>query len=398
MRKLRIALIGGGIGGLAAALALVKRGFAPRVYEQSGELAEIGAGIQVTPNSAKVFRALGLEDELKAWAFAPQTMVTRDSITGVESSRIPVKDANEMQFGAGWYQLHRADVLDIFVRALPPGIVETGRRVVTLTPGARAATLTFADGREEEADVVVGCDGIHSLVRTTLLGPDKPRFTGHMCWRALVPVDRLPPRHVAPDLSIWMGKRGHIISYYVRRGELVNMVAFRETKTWEEESWSVTSDPRDMLAAFPGVHPDLRLLLERVQSCYRWGVFDRDPLPRWTAGCVTLLGDAAHPMLPFLAQGAAMAIEDGYVLARELARHDDPWAALAAYEAERRPRTAQVQLTARIQGGIYNLHSPLARLKRALGLDPLGDRRADMLKKDWIFGYDPTREPAETAA
>jgi salicylate hydroxylase len=397
MRPLRIALIGGGIGGVAAALALSRRGFAPRIYEQARDLKEIGAGIQVTPNSAKVLRALGVGDELAANGFEPECMATRDSVSGRLISRVPTRSTAKETFGAPWYQLHRADLLDMLVRALPPDIVRTGVRVTGVTPSANGAALTFADERTEEVDVVVGCDGIHSVVRETLLGKQPARFTGHMCWRALVPSDALPPGHVAPDLTAWMEPRAHVVTYYVRRGELVNIVAFRESKEWVEESWSSESDPREMLEAYAGVHPDLRLTLERVTRCFKWGVFDRDPLPLWTKGCVTLLGDAAHPMLPFLAQGAAMAIEDGYVLARELARGDDVPTALARYEEERRPRTSRVQLAARAQGEAIHFHSRLEWIKRRLGLYRRGERNAEQLKRDWIFGYDPVAE-SDTAA
>jgi salicylate hydroxylase len=396
MRNLRIALVGGGIGGVAAALALSRRGFEPRIYEQARDLAEIGAGIQVTPNSAKVLRALGVGDALHAAGFEPEYIATRDSVSGKLVSRVPTKATYETTFGAPWYQLHRADLLDMLVAALPQGIVQTGARVTTVTQTASGARLTFADGRSEEADVVVGCDGIHSVVRETLLGKQPARYTGHMCWRALVPTKDLPAGHVAPDLTAWMEPRAHVITYYVRRGDLVNLVAFRESKEWVEESWSIESDPRELLEAYAGVHLDLRLILEGVTRCFKWGVFDRDPLPFWTRGCITLLGDAAHPMLPFLAQGAAMSIEDGYVLARELARGDDVPSALARYEAERRPRTSRVQLAARAQGEAIHFHSRLEWLKRRLGFYRRGGRNAEQLKRDWIFGYDPTG--AEQAA
>jgi salicylate hydroxylase len=399
MRTLRIALVGGGIGGVTAALALAQRGFAPRIYEQAAELKEIGAGIQVTPNSAKVLRALGLERELAAASFEPECIATRDSVTGRLVSRVPAKETYVTTFGAPWYQLHRADLLDMLARKLPPGTVRTGARCIGVTLSPNAATLSFADGRREEADVVVACDGIHSVVREALFGRSEARFTGHMCWRALVPADALPPGHVAPDLTAWMEPRAHVVTYYVRRGELVNLVAFRESKEWVEESWSMESDPREMRDAYARVHPDLRLLLERVPRCFKWGVFDRDPLPQWTKGCATLLGDAAHPMLPFLAQGAAMAIEDGYVLARELARAGDVALALARYEAERRPRTARVQLAARAQGEAIHFHSRLEGLKRRLGLYRRGERNAEQLKRDWIFSYDPVEPmPAPSAA
>jgi salicylate hydroxylase len=398
MRTLRIALVGGGIGGVTAALALAQRGFAPRIYEQAAEIKEIGAGIQVTPNSAKVLRALGLERELAAASFEPECIATRDSTTGRLVSRVPAKETYATTFGAPWYQLHRADLLDMLARKLPAGTVQTGARCTGVTLTATGATLTFADGRREEADVVVACDGIHSVVREALFGPKEARFTGHMCWRALVPTEALPPGHVAPDLTAWMEPRAHVVTYYVRGGELVNLVAFRETKEWVEESWSMESDPREMREAYAHVHPDLRLLLERVPRSFKWGVFDRDPLPQWTKGCATLLGDAAHPMLPFLAQGAAMAIEDGYVLARELARTGDVASALARYEAERRPRTSRVQLAARAQGEAIHFHSRWEELKRRLGLYRRGGRNAEQLKRDWIFSYDPVEPVSSPSA
>lgn len=398
MRNLRIALIGGGIGGVTAALALAQRGFAPRIYEQAAELKEIGAGIQVTPNSAKVLRALGLERELAAASFEPECIATRDSVTGRIVSRVPTKATYAATFGASWYHLHRADLLDLLVAKLPPGTVQTGARVTGVTLGGEGATLTFADGRREHVDVVVGCDGIHSVVREALFGKERPRFTGHMCWRALVPASALPQGHVAPDLTAWMEPRAHVITYYVRRGELVNLVAFRETKEWVAESWSMESDPREMCDAYPNVHPDLRLLLERTPRCFKWGVFDRDPLPQWTRGCATLLGDAAHPMLPFLAQGAAMSIEDGYVLARELSRGGSVEAALARYEAERRPRASRVQLAARAQGEAIHFHSRWQGLKRKLGFYWRGGKNAEQLKRDWIFAYDPVEPVSASAA
>jgi salicylate hydroxylase len=312
---------------------------------------------------------------------------------------VPAREEYPAMFGAPWYQLHRADLLDMLLARLPPGTVVTGARLTGVTPAGEGATLTFADGRREAADVVVACDGIHSVVREALFGKQTARFTGHMCWRALVPVEALPPGHVAPDLTAWMEPRAHVITYYVRSGELLNVVAFREARTWVEESWSIESDSQELRDAYSNVHPDLRLVLERVPRCFKWGVFDRDPLPEWTSGCATLLGDAAHPMLPFLAQGAAMAIEDGYVLARELARGDGVVAALARYEAERRPRTARVQLAARAQGEAIHFHSRWQELKRRLGLYRQGGRNAEQLKRDWIFSYDPVEPaPASSAA
>ncbi|MES1155598.1 MAG: FAD-dependent monooxygenase, partial [Pseudorhodoplanes sp.] len=298
------------IGGLTAARALALRGFEVRVFEQSDELKEVGAGVQVTPNSAKVLRALGLEPQLQSFGYQPQSVIVRDWNDGRELRRTPMQYA-KAKYGAGYYLLHRADLLKMIAQPLPGVTVELNARVETVASGDKQAKVTLSDGRQFEADLIVGCDGIHSLVRKRLHGPQSPRFTGNMCWRALTPVDVFPPGLVAPDMTIWMGPLGHIVVYYIRGGQFVNMVASRETDTWVEESWSVESSAQEMSAAFPNVNAEMRMLLDRAQNCFKWGLFDRDPLPWWSKGRITLLGDAAHPMLPFLAQGAAMAIEDG---------------------------------------------------------------------------------------
>ena len=388
--KKRIALIGAGIGGLTAARALALRGFEVRVFEQSDELKEVGAGIQVAPNSTKVLRALGLEPQLKEAGYQPQSVVVRDWDDGRELRRTPMDNA-EAKYGAGYYLMHRADLLRILAQPVLGVTIELGTRVDAVSTTDKQAVVTLSAGRQIEFDLVVGCDGIHSLVRKTLHGAQSPRFTGNMCWRALTPADIFPPGLVAPDMTIWMGPLGHIVVYYVRGGQFVNMVASRETKIWVEESWSVESSAQEMSAAFPKVGGDMRLLIDRAQRCFKWGLFDRDPLPWWSRGRITLLGDAAHPMLPFLAQGAAMAIEDGFVLAREAAASpDDIPAALARYEAVRRPRTTDVQLAARTQANIFHLTSPAARLKRWLKLDRLTKPDPKLLNRDWLYEHDAT--------
>ena len=301
----------------------------------------------------------------------------RDWDDGRELRRTPM-DKAEAKYGAGYYLLHRADLLQMLAAPMPDVTVELGARVRGGAVDRTQAVVTLSGGRQFEADLVVGCDGIHSLVRKTLHGPQSPRFTGNMCWRALTPVEAFPPGLVAPDMTIWMGPLGHIVVYYIRGGQFVNMVASRETDNWVEKSWSVESSAQEMSAAFPKVGGDMRMLIDRAQSCFKWGLFDRDPLPWWSRGRITLLGDAAHPMLPFLAQGAAMAIEDGFVLAREVAASpDDLAAALPRYEAIRRPRTGDVQLAARAQANIFHLTSPAARLKRWLEARSLHQVRSE---------------------
>ncbi len=388
----RVALIGAGIGGLTAARALALRGFEVRVFEQSDELKEVGAGIQVAPNSAKVLRALGLEPQLKAAGYQPRSVVVRDWDDGRELRRTPMDHA-QAKYGAGYYLMHRADLLRMLAQPVPGVTIELGARVEALSSTEKQASVTLSGGRKIEFDLVVGCDGIHSLARKTLHGAQSPRFTGNMCWRALTPAGVFPRGLVAPDMTIWMGPLGHIVVYYIRGGQFVNMVASRETKTWVEESWSVESSAQEMSAAFPNVGGDMRMLIDRAQNCFKWGLFDRDPLPWWSRGRITLLGDAAHPMLPFLAQGAAMAIEDAFVLAREAgASPDDLAAALQRYETIRRPRATDVQLAARAQAGIFHLTSPAARLKRWLKLDRFTRSDPKLLNRDWLYEHDVTAE------
>jgi salicylate hydroxylase len=292
--------------------------------------------------------------------------------------------AGSPRFGAPHLNLHRADVLDTLATAVPEKHLHLGCRCVGLSSSDQGAVITFSNGSQAEADLVVGCDGIRSFVRDTIHGPDAPRFTGNMCWRALIPTEKLPLNHVPPDVTVWRGPRGHIITYYVRAGQLVNIVAVRETPDWVEESWTVEASRDEISAAYADVHRDLRLLLDQVDDgCFKWGLFDREPLPTWSAQCITLLGDAAHPMLPFLGQGAAMAIEDAFVLARAISCCPDNIAtALKTYESTRRPRATKVQLASRRQARIFHGDSS----------------ESAFLDADWIYEYDATdqartREP-----
>jgi salicylate hydroxylase len=262
--------------------------------------------------------------------------------------------------------------------AIPADHINLNHRCVAVSSSDGFAVIRFSNGRQEEADLVVGCDGIRSSIRTAIHGADAPRFTGNVCWRAVIPAESLPAEHVAPDVNIWSGPGGHIVIYYVRAGRLVNIIATHESEEWVEESWNVASSRRDLIAAFPELHRDLRMVLDHVDTCFKWGLFDREPLPVWSWQRITLLGDAAHPMLPSLGQGAGMAIEDALILARAVgAFSQNISAALAAYEAARVTRTARVQLAARRQARIF--HKDTASPTE--------------LSADWIYDYDPTAEP-----
>lgn len=376
--RMRIGLVGGGIGGLSAAVALRKFGLDVHVFEQAGAFREVGAALGVGPNAVKVLRQLGLEDALKSRGFEAEHFEGRNWTTGEKLFQRPMKGFSSERYGAGHYQVHRADLLDLLARALTDTPVELGSRCVAVSSVSDGATIILNDGRRETFDLIVGCDGLHSMVGAAVHGPDAPRFTGNMCWRALIRTENLPPGHVAPQMTIWIGPNGHLVTYYVRGGTMVNLVAFLAVADDVEESWSNQATTAELVAAYPGLHPDIRIVLERTEHCFKWGLFDRDPQPSWSRDRLTLLGDAAHPMLPFLGQGAATAIEDGYVLARELANHPaDVQQALQAYEAQRIPRTSRIQLAARNQDRFVHQ----------------SDRSADV-NSDWLYTFDATKPNA----
>ena len=386
IRRLKVAVIGGGIGGLAAAVALRQRGMDVQVFERSAHMKEVGAGLRLTPNALKALRALGLEDE----AVAIGVRIERgETLSWRSGGLISVQDTSAARFGATVLTIHRADLLDIFQRHVPNALVRLDARCTGVKQSANAAVAQFADGNEVEADVIVGADGIHSVVRASLFGADKPRFTGCICWRGLVPVERVP--YVPNNSQRWLGPHGHVVTYPVRRGELINFVAHYDSESWTDESWTQSADRAELAHTYRRWNDSLLKLFAASEQNYKWALYDRDPLDRWGDGRLTLMGDAAHAMLPYLAQGAGMTIEDACVLAQHLdGMRDDPGQALRAYERARIPRTRRAQLDSRARAKENHLVSPLARLRRNLmaGLAPKlnPSKAADPLA--WIFDYD----------
>jgi salicylate hydroxylase len=383
-RTVRVIVIGAGIGGLAAACALHQRGLQVEVCERTDELGEVGAGLQLGPNAVKVLRALGIEERLLPLACEPINIV---SVAGDDAQlrfREPLKAVATTKFGAPYLTAHRADLHRLLREQLPDNAIRICRQCTGAFSIRGGAVATFAGGAELAADIVVGADGINSAVRESLFGPQSARFTEQMAWRCITPIDAVPTR-IGPGRSVaigrdeyvgWIGPDGHVICYPIRGGELYNIFAGHVSAQWVEESWVVPSGVDELLAGFRGWNDALLEMLAHVEHCYKWGIRDRDPLARWGSGRVTLLGDAAHPMMPTLAQGAAITLEDAYALARQLARHDDPVAGLAAYQAERRPRASKVQLQAREQ----------FRNNRKTPAPP-------PLSRDWIFAHDATVDP-----
>jgi salicylate hydroxylase len=379
-RNIRVAIIGAGIGGLAAAGALRQHGIETVVYERAPKLGEVGAGIQLGPNAVKVLRALGIERVLRPIASEPVNYVSLAWDDARLRYREPMKGPVAAQFGAPYLMAHRADLHRLLGELLPQRGVRLDSRCTGVTFSGGAAAAQFADGSAIEADVIVGADGINSTVRESLFGMQPVRFTQQMAWRCIVPIECVPI-HVGIDRGEyvgWIGPDGHVICYPIRGGALYNIFAGHVSDDWVDESWAVASSVDELLAGYRGWNPALLEMLSHVSDCYKWGIRDRDPLPHWTKGAVTLLGDAAHPMMPTLAQGAAISLEDGFALARNLARHrDDPLQGLAAYETERRPRASRVVLQAReqFQNNRKNPAPP-------------------PLSRDWIFAHDATVDPA----
>ena len=347
-----IAIVGGGIGGLFAANALIAHGVKVSVYEQAPALGEIGAGVYLTPNSVRHLERVGLGPATEKWGSRVGLASHYFRHDGAPIAPVQVTDSS------GWnatFGMHRADLVDFLARALPAGTVHTGHRGIGFEPHGDVARVTFANGATAEADAVVAADGIHSELRPYVFPPSHPVFHGSVAYRGLVPLERAP--HWPMDRwQAWLGPAKHFLAFPVRHGTIINYVGFVPADAEMKESWSAPGDPDALRREFEGWDPRIGALLRQVETTFRWALYDREPLPTWTKGLLTLLGDAAHPMLPHLGQGANQSIEDGIALATILAGADRASvpAALLAYERLRRERVAQVQRGARENGLRYD--------------------------------------------
>jgi salicylate hydroxylase len=394
-RRFRVGIIGGGMGGLALAATLLKVGIESHLFERAPAFGEVGAGLQMTPNAVKVIRELGVWDELRRVSFLPQSIVGRNWRTGKVAFRTPLIDECPRLYGAEFFHTHRADLHRILLSLAPSNSTTLSAQCVSVAQTKDAAVAKFMDGSEFEADLIVGADGIQSTVRKSLFGTEAPRFTGNMCWRMLIPFEHPDFDLVSPDASFWLGPKGHVVTYYVSAGRAVNVVAIREADAWVEESWNIRSNRDELMAGYPNWHPNVLNLFSRAENIFKWGLFDRDPMTTWSSRRVTLLGDAAHPMLPFLSQGAAMAIEDGYVLGVVLAENPDLEVAIKKYEALRLPRTSRVQLESRKRGETYHISSPLKRLYRdaLYSVRQMLNPQTTGIQANWVYSYDAIAEP-----
>jgi len=382
-----ISIIGAGIGGLTTALALQRKGIDAQIYEQSSQLGEIGAGLHLSPNGMKVLYALGLEEQIESIKFQPEAITLRHFETGRPFFENPLSGAFVTTFGAPFYGFHRADLHQILLEAVEknnPNCISVGKRLFDLTEDDKSVMLNFEDGSTLYGSIVIGADGVHSTVRTLLHHDPDARFTGHVAYRGMVSVDDLEPNLVEPKFNLWAGPSAHVVAYYVRRGELLNYVALTEEAGWKTESWTTRANKSDLAVQFQDWNPTVQTIIDHTQEgqCYKWALLMREPLSTWSSARTTLLGDAAHPMVPYLAQGSVMAIEDAWVLAHYLAAHPHaPSLALKAYEGARIERTGKIQIAAWEQG----------QLNHAVGRGGDISERGDgggFSKSSWIYGYD----------
>jgi len=391
----RLAIVGAGIGGLTTALCLADAGFSDvMVYERSSELQEIGAGIQISPNGSRILHTLGLGPALASVAVRPRTGDMRRWQDWSLLSTSALGDDVVAEYGFPYYHVHRADLHRVLAQRVPADHVALGCRVVGVesAPGG-AVELRFDNGTTVMADVVIGADGIHSVVRRELLGPEEPRFSGSSAWRGLVPAAQVADLNLPVSSTVVMGPGRHFVYYFVAAGRLVNWVGVAPTATWTLESWTAPGRVEEALANFDGSNHVVRRLITDVAEpaataqVYRWALYDRNPFPTWGEGPITLLGDAAHPMLPFMAQGACQAIEDAAVLAACLRLLPDPVHALRQYEDLRRDRTASVQLAARRNETMFHLPDGPDQRDRDRRLAATSGEKA-VHRNAWVFGYD----------
>ena len=384
----RVIIAGGGIGGLTTALCLAKYDCLVLVLEQARTFTTAGAGIQLSPNCSRVLHELGLAQALQAQAFLPEGTQFRHWRTGrvITESTLGAEIAE--RYGAPYYHMHRGDLLEVLLDAAQkhPSIeLRTGFGVSDFIQLDDGSVQVQVDGRSELAAGLVGADGIHSQVRQSLWGEQAATFTGNIAWRMLVPTAKLPQGMVRPMSTVWWGPGKHFVHYYVRGGDYVNCVCVVEKAGWQVESWTEVGELSELRQDFAGWHPSVLTLINKADPAelYKWALFDRPPMPQWGKGCITLLGDACHPTLPFMAQGAAMAIEDAAVLAACLSQDQSVARAVRRYEDLRRQRTAGIQLGSRRNARVFHLSGIAAWLRnRAAGLA----RRKSM---DALFRYGP---------
>lgn len=390
---MKVLIAGAGIGGLTAALCLLQRGFEVQLFERAEALGEVGAGIQLPPNAMKVFEKLGISEALKKASFAPKAVEARLGEDGRKIFSVPI---DGRRWGGPYLTIHRADYIDVLkaelLRQSPKSLI-LNTNIVSCSSSSAGIAFQTAGGSAISGDVLIGADGIKSAIRGQMFGADKPRFTGNVAWRAVVPASALNAA-LRPTSCAWFGRGKHAVTYPLRGSELVNFVGVVERAEPLDEGWRERGDISEVLTDFAGWDSYLVDVLKAISpdGLYRWGLYDRAPLERWTDGRAALLGDAAHPMLPFMAQGAAMAVEDAWVLADELSNSDDIGAALIRYESRRKPRASMVQAASRANMKTFHQRSTLGQIMTYGPMWLAGSYAPSIIKRrlDKFYAYDVT--------
>ena len=397
MSKLSVAIIGGGIGGLAAGLHLLEAGHDVQIYEQSPQILEVGAGLVVSPNASNLLIRLGLGDELARIGVRPLAFHQRRWQDGRTLARSRLRDETEALWGAPAYVFHRGELNAVLTQAMPDERVHLSHRCGGFTDRGDHVEARFENGATIKADVLIGADGIHSTIRRQLLGEERPRFTGCIAYRGLIPMERVAHLNIEVASTNWMGPGRHFVHYPVASGRLLNFVGLIEQDAWEVESWTEPGDLAVLAAAYQGWHPQIPGIIAAADHTFKWALLDRMPLPRWSFGRVTLLGDACHPMLPFFGQGAAQAIEDGAALTACLdERGADAVAALKLYETIRLPRTARVQEISRNNKDRFHLPDGPAQEARDAKM-ATGTTDWSPQSIAWLYGHNAAELPEMAA-
>lgn len=382
---MNVIIVGAGIGGLVSALCLDAKGHKVKIYEQAEILSELGAGIQLSPNATKVLNYLGLFKDLEPYIFEPNSFQFLNFSTGKVISERKLGEAIKKDFNSPNYDIHRADLQRVLLNKIKVKNIDIHSNMkVTNVGNKKNSAFIEVDGKEIQADLVIGADGIHSKVSDSLFGKKEIIYTGNVAWRMLIPVEILPENLILPDTTVWLGPNKHFVTYHVNGGKNLNCVCLVEQDGWFNESWSEKGEIEELKKAYKGWNRTIETLLQHADpnSLYKWALHDRLPMKQWSKGRIIVLGDAAHPMLPFLAQGAAMAIEDGAVLANCIDNFDEVEEALKYFEKIRKPRTSYVQSAARRNAKVLHL-SGLAAILRNLVMGYIGNK---IFKK--LYSYD----------
>ncbi len=388
-KQLSVAVIGGGIGGLSAALSLLRAGVNVHVYERAQVIRELGAGIAVSPNAVRILYRHGLADALERVGVRTLAWHYYRWEDGQTIYRLPIAGAMEAAFSAPLYHVHRADLLKAMMEAIPTERLHVGHKCISFSDHGNFVEAEFENGVHIQVDALVGADGLHSVVRETLFGPEAPHFTGAVAYRGLIPAERLAHLHLEPEAHIYMGPGRHLVFYFVKNKQVLNFIGLIDQESWTKESWTEPGKVSDLLAAYEGWATQVKGVLESTDETFIWALFDRKPMSHWSVGRVTLLGDACHPMLPSKAQGSAQAIEDGATLALLMAQAEAQNIAevFRKYEAIRLARVSRVQSEAADNRARFQLPDGSAQQARDAEMRRSGTDFSPQAVA-WLYGYD----------